>query len=220
MDKERAMGSVFLDSPQHSRIHAEIADEVMTPQKELNLVKKSIGGCDDSFGQLYEIHNRRVYRHLYYMIGNSETAEDLASTTFLKAYEAIGRYKITGAPFHSWLLRIAHNLGVSELRSRRQTTELHEGIVAKGQFENEVIDGLERDRKKIIIHEAISRLKPVRANVIRMRFLEEEPYINVSETIGETVSNARVIQHRALNDLRRLNWDNLDDETFNSEGVA
>jgi len=36
----------------------------------------------------------------------------------------VSRYEVRGAPFVSWLLRIAHNLGVSHLRSRREGAEL------------------------------------------------------------------------------------------------
>ena len=83
------------------------------------LVLRAIERDQDAFGELYDRHAVRVYRHIYYMVGNATEAEDLSAQTFLRAWEAIERYQVRGAPFVSWLLRIAHNLGVSHLRSRR-----------------------------------------------------------------------------------------------------
>src|SRR3990172_4605515 len=53
------------------------------------LVYLAIQKDQEAFGELYDRHVVRVYRHLYYMLGNSAEAEDLAAQTFLRAWEAI-----------------------------------------------------------------------------------------------------------------------------------
>src|SRR3972149_4131398 len=88
---------------------------------ERTLVHRAIGRAREAFGALSARHVVRVYRHLYYLVGNAAEAEDLTAQTFLQAWEAVPRYQIRGAPFISWLLRIAHNLGVSYLRARRES---------------------------------------------------------------------------------------------------
>src|SRR5213595_3189942 len=94
-----------------------------------DLVVRAIARDEQAFAELYERHVVRVYRQIYYMVGSAPEAEDLTSQTFLRAWEAIDRYQVRGAPFVSWLLRIAHNLGVSHLRGKRESSELHDGIV-------------------------------------------------------------------------------------------
>lgn len=178
--------------------------DVSSPQEidERTLVTEAIGGDREAFGSLYDRHVVRVYRHLYYMVGNAAEAEDLTAQTFLQAWEAIGRYQIRGAPFQSWLLRIGHNLGVSYLRSRKESTQLPETLVDHGTQRNPE-EVLQRQMEGERVREAILRLRDEQRQVIMLRFVEDLEYREVAAIVGKSVAAVRVIQHRALNTLRR-----------------
>jgi len=166
------------------------------------LVYRAIEREEEAFSELYDRHVVRVYRHLYYMVGNAAEAEDLTSQTFLRAWEAIPRYQVRGAPFVSWLLRIAHNLGVSHLRSKKESSQLHDGIVdEKMRIDPESSYMQTADEE--LVHAAILLLREEQRQVIILRFIEDLDYKEVSEIIGKSVAAIRVIQHRALNSLRK-----------------
>ena len=166
------------------------------------LVMRAIEKDQDAFGELYDRHVVRVYRHIYYMVGSATEAEDLTAQTFLRAWEAIERYQVRGAPFVSWLLRIAHNLGVSYLRGKRESSELHDGIVdPKMRVDPESSFAQTADEE--LVREAILLLREEQRQVIILRFIEDLDYREVSEIIGKSVAAIRVIQHRALNSLRK-----------------
>ncbi len=166
------------------------------------LVLRAIGRDQEAFGELYDRHVVRVYRHIYYMVGNATEAEDLTAQAFMKAWEAIERYQIRGAPFVSWLLRIAHNLGVSHLRSRKETSEVHEGIVdTKPRRDPET--AYQQTAEEELVREAIMHLREEQRQVIILRFIEDLEYREVADIIGKSVAAIRVIQHRALNSLRK-----------------
>jgi RNA polymerase sigma-70 factor (ECF subfamily) len=166
------------------------------------LVYRAIEGDQEAFGELYDRHVVRVYRHIYYMVGNAAEAEDLTAQTFLRAWEAVPRYQVRGAPFVSWLLRIAHNLGVSYLRSKRESSQLHDGIVdEKMRIDPESSYMQTADEE--LVREAILRLRDEQRQVIILRFIEDLDYKEVAEIIGKSVAAIRVIQHRALNSLRK-----------------
>ena len=166
------------------------------------LVLRAIRRDEEAFGELYDRHAVRVYRHIYYMIGNATEAEDLTAQSFLKAWEAIERYQIRGAPFVSWLLRIAHNQGVSHLRAKRETSEVHEGIV-DDKPRRDPESAYERTAEEELVREAISRLRDEQRQVIILRFIEDLDYREVAEIIGKSIAAIRVIQHRALNAMRK-----------------
>ena len=166
------------------------------------LVLRAIQRDQEAFGELYDRHVTRVYRHIYYMVGNSAEAEDLTAQTFLKAWEAIDRYQVRGAPFVSWLLRIAHNLGVSHLRSKRETSQVHEGLVDdKPRRDPEHV--AQQSAEEEMVRAAILNLREEQRQVIILRFIEDLEYPEVAEIIGKSVAAIRVIQHRALNALRK-----------------
>jgi RNA polymerase sigma-70 factor (ECF subfamily) len=165
-------------------------------------VRRAIQRDREAFGALYDKHVVRVYRHIYYIVGRPAEAEDLTAQAFLQAWEAIERYQIRGAPFVSWLLRIAHNLAVSYLRSKRESSELPETLVdvsRQGNPEQEVLRGADGER----VREAILGLRDEQRQVIILRFIDDLEYREVAEIVGKSVAAVRVIQHRALNSLRK-----------------
>ena len=177
---------------------------IISPQDldERTLVQRAIARDKEAFGALYDRHVVRVYRHIYYMVGNTAEAEDLTAQAFLKGWEAIERYQIRGAPFVSWLLRIAHNLGVSYLRSRKESTQLPETLEDHGSQRNPeeaIQQRLDGER----VRHAILQLRDEQRRVIILRFVEDLDYQEVAEIVGKSVAAVRVIQHRALNALRK-----------------
>jgi RNA polymerase sigma-70 factor (ECF subfamily) len=171
--------------------------------EEKRLVERAIGRDQGAFAELYDRHVVRVYRHIYYLVSDAREAEDLTAQTFLKAWEAIDRYKERGAPFVAWLLRISHNLTISYLRSKRDHSELDEGFVDSKRHGNPE-ESLEQSTDERSVREAVLRLRDEQRQVIMLRFVEELDYREVAAMIGKSVPAVRVIQHRALGNLRKL----------------
>ena len=171
-------------------------------QEERALVDRAIQRDQEAFGALYDMHVSRVYRHVYYMVGNAAEAEDLTAQAFLQAWAAIERYQFRGAPFVSWVMRIAHNLGVSHLRSRKPGTELPEILVDQSR-EGNPEEVLQRQAEGDRVREAILHLRDEHRRVIILRFVQDLDYGEVAEIVGKSVPAVRVIQHRALNALRK-----------------
>ena len=171
--------------------------------EERRLVHRAVAKDQSAFAELYDRHVVRVYRHIYYLVGDAREAEDLTAQTFLKAWEAIGRYKERGAPIVAWLLRIAHNLTVSYLRSKRDHSELDDGYVDQKRAGNpEAV--LEQSSDERSVREAVMQLRDEQRQVIMLRFVEEMGYQEVAQVIGKSVPAVRVIQHRALGNLRKI----------------
>jgi RNA polymerase sigma-70 factor, ECF subfamily len=171
--------------------------------EERRLVLSAIARDQAAFAELYDRHVVRVYRHIYYMVNDPREAEDLTAQTFLKAWEAIERYKERGAPFVAWLLRIAHNLTISYLRSRRDHSELDEGFVDNKRDGNPE-ESLEQASDERNVRDAVLQLRDEQRQVIMLRFVEELDYTEVAAMIGKSVPAVRVIQHRALGNLRKI----------------
>lgn len=182
------------------------AEEVIEedPRREERiLVQRAIDRETSAFAELYDRHVVRIYRHIYYLVNDAREAEDLTAQTFLKAWEAVDRYKERGAPFVAWLLRIAHNLTVSHLRAKRDHSELQDYYVDPKMTRNPE-QALEQTTDEEHVREAVLKLRAEQRQVIMLRFVEEMDYREVAAVIGKSVPAVRVIQHRALGNLRKL----------------
>jgi RNA polymerase sigma-70 factor, ECF subfamily len=172
-------------------------------EEERLLVQSAIERDTTSFAALYDRHVVRIYRHIYYLVNDSKEAEDLTAQTFLKAWEAIDRYKERGAPFVAWLLRIAHNLTVSFLRSKRDHSVLEDHYEDPKMTRNPE-QALEQATDESSVRAAVSLLREEQRQVIMLRFVDELDYREVAAMIGKSIPAVRVIQHRALGNLRRI----------------
>jgi RNA polymerase sigma-70 factor (ECF subfamily) len=175
----------------------------LSRDEERLLVHRAIDRDTGAFAALYDLHVVRVYRHIYYLVNDAREAEDLTAQTFLKAWEAIDRYQERGAPFVAWLLRIGHNLTVSHLRSKRDHSMLDDGFVDQKLTRNPE-EALERSTEEDSVRQALLRLRDEQRQVIMLRFVEEMDYREVAAVIGKSVPAVRVIQHRALGNLRKI----------------
>ncbi len=73
-----------------------------------------------AFSIVFERYHRDIYFYCLRRLGNPQDADDAASTVFMKAYSALGRFRPrsggTGATFRSWIFAIAHNVIVDAWR--------------------------------------------------------------------------------------------------------
>ena len=89
------------------------------------LMVRLAGGEDLALNTLMDRWSDRVIAFLFRMTGQREAAVDLAQETFVKLYQARGRYKPQGT-FSSWLFAIAANLARNHARwkSRHPTVSM------------------------------------------------------------------------------------------------
>jgi RNA polymerase sigma-70 factor (ECF subfamily) len=179
------------------------ASSSLDPAAEAALIAAAAQGDHAAFATLYDRHADRIYRHCYYRTGNRADAEDLTQQTFLHAWRAIRRYRDQGAPFVAWLLAISQNLTANHFRQARTvalTLERGDGDQALDDPAEIVIASVGQDR----VRRAVLRLAPDRRQVIMLRFIEDFSVPETAAALGKTESNVRVLQHRALADLRRF----------------
>ena len=169
---------------------------------EKSLVELAQQGNPAAFGDIYDRHVSLVYHYAYTLLGNRSEAEALAAETFLRALEAMKRYRWTGAPLSSWLLTIARNLGMSQLRRRQRTKDafhLLPAFTSRNPAEPGSGHGVDIEE----LRQAIATLSPVEREVILLRFVLGLDYPQVAQAVGKSVNNVRVIQCRALQRLHK-----------------
>jgi RNA polymerase sigma-70 factor (ECF subfamily) len=94
----------------------DAAPASQTPDEEL--VARVLAGEQRCFGLLVERYQDRLVSFLYRMVRDVDTAHDLAQEVFLRVYQALDRFD-PQFRFSTWAFRVAHNLGIDELRRRK-----------------------------------------------------------------------------------------------------
>ncbi len=177
--------------------------EVQHPDSEVSLLERAVKRDKTAFATLFDRHLDRVYKYVYYWLPSQADAEDIAQEVFVRAWHAIDKYKLTGAPFTAWLTTIAHNLVNSHYRANKRLVPLPETEPpANDKYSPQTVAELSFTRD--FVREAIMKLGGEKQKVIQMRFINEMSYEEVAKALHKTEGAVRVIQYRALNDLRRI----------------
>jgi len=193
-----------------ARTPAEVATEDSEEARsdEAEMVAAVAGGDETAFLQLYETYKYRIYRYVYYRVGRTVDAEDLTQQIFMQAWSALGRYQHVGKPFSAWLFTIAHNVVVNFYRKTQSAARQGEApligdladlrVAGSPELEAEARWQVER------IQVAMRQLKPIYQQVILLRFLEHMDCNEIAAAVGKSAANVRVMQFRALKQLRQI----------------
>ena len=92
---------------------------VVEPVSDHSLLAAAREGDDAAFAELVRRYRGQITNYTYRLVGDYETAVDLAQETFLRVFRAAGRYQSSYA-FSTYIYRIATNLAISELRKRKR----------------------------------------------------------------------------------------------------
>lgn len=92
------------------------APRVVVEDPDRDLVVRWQAGDEKAFEELITLHERRVYRLLYRMMGNKEDAEDLTQETFLSLHRHGHRFRAE-ARFSTFIYRVAANAALNRRRS-------------------------------------------------------------------------------------------------------
>lgn len=176
----------------------------MTNQNNSNheLINRARRGDKTAITTLYETHRQKVFRYLYYQLGDQQTAEDLTTEVFLRMIKNLPRYQ-PQAPFQAWLFQVARNLAIDHLRrsNRFKHTYLNERLIWDG-------DTPERYAERRLTSEqlqgTLDRLTADQRDVVVLRFVAEMPIAQVAVTMNKSESAVKALQARGLEALHRI----------------
>ncbi len=171
-------------------------------QRERELVERAKEQDEAAFATLYDLHYQRVYTYIYFRVSDQTLAEDLAADVFVRALQAIGKFKYRGVPVAAWLLRIARNLVIDHFRrsGKRQTVALedhHPDLITNpaSEVENRLL------REDLI--RLMKYLTDDQRDVIILKFFQGMSNSEVAAVLGKPVGAVKSLQHRGLAALRR-----------------
>ena len=166
------------------------------------LVQKARQGEENAFGQIYDLYFEKVYRFVFYRVNHRETAEDLVAEAFIRVWKKLPEMKDSAA-FTGWVFQIARNLVIDHYRARRETIDLEllENVIA---YQDNILDHVNFGFDEKIFLQALRELGEEQQMVIKLKFLDELTNGEIAKIMEKTEGAIRVIQHRAIADLKKL----------------
>jgi RNA polymerase sigma-70 factor (ECF subfamily) len=162
-------------------------------------------GDQKAFAEIVRRYQRPIHRVAYGMTRNASDADDVAQETFVRAYQALDRFRV-GEPLYPWLARIAVNLVYSlfRRRKRRPETPLEPMLEAGHQWatEDDPVEESARRERDERIEAAFSGLKPEHQSVLALRVVEGMSYDEIAKSLAVPIGTVMSRLSRARQELR------------------
>jgi RNA polymerase sigma-70 factor (ECF subfamily) len=146
-------------------------------------IKQVLAGKSEAYSHIVLRHTDNAFNLAFRICGRREDAEEVTQDSFVKAYRALGEFKMKSS-FPTWLYRIVYNTSVSFLRSVK-----HE-ILSLEDFPAEAADFLssgtpeeesETEYRKTLLNFAMQKLPPEDRAIVTLFYFEELPVEEISE---------------------------------------
>lgn len=189
-----------------SSFHAVIAGNstraVKGDNSDETLIVKVAAGNRLAMQVLFARHHARVYRFILRILGSEAVAEDLTSEVFLSVWQQAGRFQARST-FSTWLLAIARNKAMTELRRRHDLPDDGNNTDMADPADDPEVSYAVRRRGEIL-RKCLTRLSREHREIIDLVYYHEKSVQEVAEIMDIPRNTVKTRMFYARKKLSRL----------------
>ena len=172
---------------------------------ESELWNRSLGGDSSAFGELFDKHRDRIFRHAFRLVGNVHDAEDAAATVFLELWRRRKQVRVVDGSILPWLLvtttNACRNIHRAARRYRTFIDALPRDHDALGA-EEELLRRAPLNSVPECLILALRALSPSDMQLFALVNLEDYSISDAAAAIGLSTTAAKTRLHRSRVRLR------------------
>lgn len=186
----------------------------MVDSADSALIESTLKGDEGAFAELVRRYQAAVWGTVRRVLGNSSENEDAVQEIFLRAFTALRKFDLK-YPFGPWILRIATNYCIDQIRRRKGRkiqlwSELREydqdrllrDLTQDNCLETaSMMEGAEGYTR--VAQALLDGLNPKYRAAFLLREVEEKEYGEVAKALGTSEVAARVRVSRARSELQK-----------------
>ncbi len=183
-----------------------MVDKIWEQQQQDNWLRLLRSGDHGAFARFIDKYKETVFLCCRRLGLREDEVEDVASETFLAAYNGLSRYS-GRAELSTWLWSIAYRRAVSYLRKNRRQFQLEaepdeSRQVGRGDVQEPAaaIQGKETEK---IVWEAVERLPRLWAMAIILYYREEKSIIEIAKIMQAKENTIKTYLFRARRRLKK-----------------
>jgi RNA polymerase sigma-70 factor (ECF subfamily) len=182
-----------------------LADETGQNKRE-GLIHRLQSGDSAAFADFIARYQQQVFLCCRTLGLNTAEAEDVASETFLAAYQGIGKY-IGRAKLSTWLWKITYNKAISYIRQKIRRQKLQEKL--QKHYKEETSDATWSGNEEIV-WDAVQKLPQDQAIAIVLYYRQEKNVKEIASIMKKGQNTVKVYMFRGREKLKELLGDKIE----------
>jgi RNA polymerase sigma-70 factor (ECF subfamily) len=166
------------------------------------LVVKVAAGNRLAMQVLFSRHHTRVYRFVLRLLGNEAVAQDLTSEVFLSVWQQASRFQARST-FSTWLLAIARNKTLTELRRRHDVPDDGKDTETADPADDPEVTYAVKRRGEIL-RKCLTRLSREHREIIDLVYYHEKSVQEVAEIMDIPRNTVKTRMFYARKKLSKL----------------
>lgn len=153
--------------------------------EDTDLVKASLQGDKNAFGEIVNRYQRMVAKTVKGMLGDSIFAEDLGQEVFIKLYHSLPEFR-GESKLSTYIQRIAVNITLNEIKRRKRFFSMFSHKSGDEIHEYDVPDSDDEERKdtRELVSKALQGVEPKFRIVLIMRLLQGYSTKETADILG------------------------------------
>jgi RNA polymerase sigma-70 factor (ECF subfamily) len=172
---------------------------------EQELIREALDGNSQSYGQLVERFQDRLYNAMLQVVNSHDEAEDVVQDSFVQAYIKLDTFQ-GNSKFFTWLYRIAFNNALSRQRRKRSDLSIEQSREITGSDPEDRLESPEepllREERVALVHRALDLLSQEHRAILVLREMEDLAYEEIAEILGINIGTVRSRLSRARSQLK------------------
>jgi RNA polymerase sigma-70 factor (ECF subfamily) len=160
------------------------------------VVARAKEGDRDALRYLYVRYADNVYGYVRSIVRDEHEAEDVTQHVFAKLMTVLCKYEQRDVPFSAWILRVARNVAVDQIRQRRMIPQAE----VRGPDWRSDETGYDRSRS---LKEALESLPDEQREVLVLRHVMGLSPGEIAERLGKSEGSIHGLHHRGRGALQQ-----------------
>lgn len=179
-------------------------------ENDIEIIDRVLDGDIDSFSEIINKYNGRIFRYVYSKAGNYDDALDITQDVFVIIYEKLKNFR-RESKFSTWIYSIMINYCMNYLKRKERFSyysinRVNDNNEFELQFsdekQNPEEDVIESDSLRIMKDE-LCKLPNDYRDILILRDINGLSYNEIADKLGINLSNVKVRIHRGRGLLKK-----------------
>lgn len=177
----------------------QFQDHEVSKELDHEHINKVLSGDKEAFRYFITQYQEMATRVAFSMVQDEPQTRQIVQNAFIQAFKNLASFK-QEAKFSTWLYRIVVNEAIKN--NRKSQIEQHTVPISANhtialRTDNGAFSAAELRDKREQINQALALMKPKERLMLELFYLQERPITEIKMITGFSVSNIKVLLHRA-----------------------